>query len=182
MEPVALSTPRLRLDQPTPADVPRIAEYCRDPLFERYLTTPWPYEIVHAEGFVGEMVPAGWADDSEYTWAIRADGEFVGVIGLRERLGDVGYWMGAPHRGHGYMAEALSAVCDFAFTLGRDLVRWECTIGNAGSAATARAAGFNYTGVTPANVPHRDGTRPPAWHGILLRGDSRDRKPGWPIP
>ena len=181
MIPVQLRTARLVLDQLGEADVPLITEYCQDPLFERYLTTPWPYVRAHAENFVEYHVPQGWESGTECTWALRAEGEFVGVIALRAERDDVGFWLGAPFRGHGYMSEALAAVCDFAFSLGGDLVRWECVVGNTASAATARAAGFTFTGEAPGEVPARDGTLPMSWHGILSSSDSRERKAGWPL-
>lgn len=183
MIPVTLRSARLVLDQPRAADIDLIAEYCTDPLFERFLTTPWPYRREHAAHFVEHHVPTGWAQGSEVTWALRASGVFLGVIGLRLGQGVVGYWLGAPYRDTGYMGEALAAVCDFAFEgLGRDVVRWECVVGNTASAATARAVGFTYTGEGPAEVLGRDGSVPPSWHGILHRDDTRDRKPGWPLP
>jgi RimJ/RimL family protein N-acetyltransferase len=182
VNPVALRTPRLLLDQPGPADVDLITAYCQDPLFEQFLTTPWPYARADAQHFVDLHVPTGWVSGSEFTWAVRAAGSFVGVISLRAERDDVGFWLGAPFRGRGYMSEALSAVCDFAFSLGRDVVRWECYLGNTASAATARAAGFTYSGEAPAEVPARDGSVPMAWHGILSSSDPRDRKPGWPLP
>jgi Acetyltransferases, including N-acetylases of ribosomal proteins len=181
--PVALRTARLVLDAPGEADIPGIAEYCTDPLFERFLTTPWPYTRADAEYFVRRHAPTGWTDGSELTWAIRAGGRFAGMIGLRTPGHDVGFWMGAPHRGNGYLVEALGAVCDYAFdTLGWDHVRWEAFPGNVASAASARAAGFAYTGVAPSHQPTRDGEHPPGWHGILRAGDDRSRRPGWPIP
>jgi RimJ/RimL family protein N-acetyltransferase len=83
MQPVVLETARLRLDQPVAGDCDRVVEYCRDPLFEAFMTLPWPYETRHADYFLGELVPRGWADASELTWAIRsAPGrELMGVIG-----------------------------------------------------------------------------------------------------
>ncbi|WP_395638430.1 GNAT family N-acetyltransferase [Pseudolysinimonas sp.] len=182
MLPAQLRTARLVLDQPSPADVDLITEYCQDPLFEQYLTTPWPYVRAHAAHFVDYHVPTGWTRGTECTWAIRSGGALVGVIALRAERDDVGFWLGAPHRGLGYGGEALSSVCDFAFSHGRDLVRWECVVGNTASAATARSAGFTYTGEAAAEIPARDGSVPLAWHGILSSGDSRERKPGWPIP
>lgn len=182
MIPVELRTFRLVLDQPGAGDIDAIATYCQDPLFKTYLTTPWPYLRAHAESFVEFHVPRGWTTGAEYTWALRVEATFAGVISVRPGRDDVGFWLGAPFRGHGYMAEALGAVADFAFGLGRGVLRWECFEGNHASAATARAAGFSYTGVAPAEIPARDGTRPPAWHGILRPTDSRDPKPGWPLP
>lgn len=183
MMPVPLTTERLMLDQPGRGDIDTIASFCTDPLFERYLTTPWPYLRAHAEGFVESHVPAGWASGSEYIWAVRVDGQLAGVIGLRSARNDVGFWLGAPHRGHGYMAEALDAVCTFGFDdLGLDALRWECLVGNHASAATARAVGFTFTGEAPAEVPARDGSRPPAWHGILHPSSPRSPQVGWPAP
>ncbi|MFC6354740.1 GNAT family N-acetyltransferase [Luethyella okanaganae] len=101
MEPVVLRSDRLVLDQPVVADIDRVAEYCRDPLFERFMTTPWPYTRDHAEGFLSEYVPNGWSTGREATWALRAtdEGPLLGVIGIRLQRTDIGYWLGTPHRG-----------------------------------------------------------------------------------
>ena len=185
MRPVPLRTERLVLDQPGPADVDLIAEYCRDPLFERYLPTPWPYRREHAVGFVEEFVPSGWAADRECTWAIRSDAEFLGVLGLslgshRER-GTIGFWLGAPHRGFGYLPEAARAVIDWAFASELvDSVAWEAVIPNRSSLSVARGLGFSYTGEGPAEVAGRDVSTPLSWHAELSRGDDRALKPGWP--
>ena len=61
------------------------------------------------------------------------------------------------------------------------LVLDQCVVGNAASAALARAAGFTFAGVAPAKVPDRDGSRPPAWHGILRASDVHAPKHGWPV-
>src|SRR5690606_12282165 len=52
MDPFELRAGPLTLDRPGEGDIDRIAEYCQDPLFERFLTIPWPYERQHAEHFV----------------------------------------------------------------------------------------------------------------------------------
>src|SRR5690606_9824582 len=98
MEPLVLRTARLVLDQPTPADIDEIATYCADPVFERFMTTPWPYERRHAEFFVSEYVPGGWERGDEFAWAIRerTGGPIAGSIGLRPDRLDIGYWLGAP--------------------------------------------------------------------------------------
>jgi hypothetical protein len=54
-------------------------------------------------------------------------------------------------------------------------------LGNEASVSVARKVGFSYTGEGPANVPARDGSRPPAWHGVIRSTDSRTPKPGWPV-
>jgi RimJ/RimL family protein N-acetyltransferase len=178
---VTLRTERLVLDLPTIDDVDLTTEYCQDPLFEKYLTTPWPYTRDDALGFFLDIVPGAWRRGTEFTWAIRRDGEFLGLIGYRPVGRDVGFWLGGPHRGHGYMTEATTAVLDWVFAEGHPTVLWECITGNAASVSVARKAGFTFTGEGPANVLSRDGSRPLSWHAVLAAGDSRDPKPGWPV-
>ena len=182
MEPFILSTGPLLLDQPTETDISSIAEYCQDPVFERYLTLPWPYERKDAEFFVHEYVLRGWESGSEVTWALRGPhGEFLGVIGVRASRAMVGFWLGAPHRGRGYMPLAVSTVADWAFSSRwLEQVRWEAVVGNAASLAVARKAGFRYTGVEPAIVIRRDGSRPASWQAVLHAAEDRAPKPGWP--
>ncbi|PJJ71164.1 RimJ/RimL family protein N-acetyltransferase [Diaminobutyricimonas aerilata] len=177
MRPVVLHTARLELSAPTLEDVGRITEYCQDPLFERFLTTPWPYTREHGVSFVTEYVANGWRDDREFTWAMRVNGDLVGCIGLRhEDSGAVnlGYWVGAPHRRRGYLGEAMDAVLDWGFARGMDRIRWEAVVGNTASAASARSRGFRYDGIAPG----ADGT--PSWHAHLTVVDDRAPQPGWP--
>ena len=188
MRPVELRSERLVLSIPSgDADIDAIAHYCQDPLFERYLTTPWPYTRADAREFVERFVPQRWADDSEYGWAIRSEqGALLGMIGWRTR-GDLGFWMGAEHRGNGYMVEALAAVVEWVFAEpvvdghAVERIDWETLPGNYASARVARAAGFHYTGLAPVVIPARDGSFPDSWHGMLLRDDDRDIKDGWPL-
>jgi len=181
VEPVELRTERLTLSVPTAADVDAITRYCQDPLFEHYLTTPWPYGRADAVAFV-DAVARWWAEGRECTWAIRGDeGSLRGMIGWRRR-GDVGFWLGAEHRGNGYMVEALAAVCEWVFVeLEVERIGWETLPGNVASARAARAGGFRYTGIAPVLVPARDGSHPDSWHAELRRDDDRDPKPGWPL-
>jgi len=182
MKPVTLRTSRLVLDQPVASDRDRIVEYCRDPLFERFMTLPWPYEPKHADFFIDEHVPAGWASGEELTWSVRLaeGGPLLGAVGWRRAGNDLGYWLGVPHRQNGYMSEAVAAVTDYLFTsLSLPEVRWECIVGNAASVGVARVNGFRYTGEGLSQLVFRDGSYPLAWHGVLTPGD-RTEQPGWP--
>jgi RimJ/RimL family protein N-acetyltransferase len=180
VDPVVLRTGRLVLDQPGPADVDRITEYCQDPPFERYMATPWPYRRPDAVHFVQRVAPGGWAAGTEESWAIRRAGELIGMISARTDHADVGYWLGRPHRGHGYLGEALEAVLEHRFAAGQDHVRWECIVGNLPSARVAWRQGFTFAGTAPSAVTFRDGSHPAAWHGLLRRRDDRTPKQGWP--
>jgi RimJ/RimL family protein N-acetyltransferase len=109
-------------------------------------------------------------------------GPLLGVIGWRRELGDIGFWLGAPHRGRGLMTEAVVAVTDW---LSEELrlteIAWECVVGNAASVSVARKAGFEYTGERPTQLTFRDGTHPLAWHGRLNTAEPRVERPGWPV-
>jgi RimJ/RimL family protein N-acetyltransferase len=180
MKPVTLTTPRLVLDLPTLDDVDLTTEYCQDPIFEKFMLTPWPYDRTDAEKFLGFVVPVSWKDDSEFTWAIRRDDVFLGVVGYRAKRHDIGYWLGSPHRGHGYMVEAVTAVADWVFAeLGTEVL-WECIPGNVASRSVAYKAGFTWDGLGPSLYADRDGNPTEAWRGSLAPNDSREPKPGWP--
>lgn len=184
MMPFSLRTARFVLDQPVASDLDDIARYCADPVFEDYMSTPWPYARPHAEYFVDEFVPRGWADGTEWTWAIRAGaGEpLLGVVGVRLGSGMVGYWLGAPHRGEGVMPEALAAVIGAVFArTDLDRVRWECVVGNRASLRVAQKAGFRFTGEGTGIIPARDGSLTTAWTAELLRTEDPSPKDGWPM-
>ena len=186
MLPIDLSSPLLRLDQLAPADAERMFRYCQDPLFERYLTVPWPYARSDADSFISGYVPGGWESDSEYTWALRGPDapELLGVIGLRlpnRPIGSIGFWLGAMHRGQGFMPEAQRLVADWAFASGVvDSIHWECKLGNIASARAAWKSGFTFNGVAPSTAPFRDGSHPRSWQGRLCASDDRQPKAGWP--
>lgn len=181
MEPFTLSAGELILDLPTDADIPRITAYCQDPLFERFLTIPWPYAESDAEYFVREVVQAGWVRGDELTWAIRHEGTLLGVISVRAANSMIGFWMGAEHRGAGHMSRAVAAVIDWVFKSGwSDIVTWEARIGNVGSLAVARKMGLRYTGINPASTLSRDGSAPDCWSAELGSHESRAVKDGWP--
>ena len=131
---------------------------------------------VEADIVVRQHAPQGWGTGTEYTWAIRAAGtpELLGMIGLRTARPDIGCRLGEPHRGRGYMTEAVRTVTDWALRSGWNRVEWECVAGNTDSAAVARRAGFAYTGEGPSVLTFRDG--PHSWHGVL------PQPPGPPIP
>jgi RimJ/RimL family protein N-acetyltransferase len=170
----------LVLDQPTMDDADLVTSYCQDPVFERFLTTPWPYKRDDANKFLELYVPGGWRKDDEYTWAIREAGVFVGVIGFRTRNRDVGFWLGAPHRGRGIMPEALDTVLEWVFSWSDGDVYWECNLGNAASAAVARKAGFTYRGRHEGLVVAREGGHPLVETATIAASDDRAPKPGWP--
>lgn len=171
VQPVVIRTPRLFLDVPVLADAELVTHYCQDPIFERYLTTPWPYTPADAESFLGGHVPASWASGSELTWAIRREegGPLLGVVSVRETQHELGFWMGGEHRGLGLMSEATIGVVEWTLgggIHGADTVFWRAVEGNVESAKVARAAGFRRIEPETPTVPTRDGGTLPAWYAV----------------
>ncbi|WP_202565103.1 GNAT family N-acetyltransferase [Agreia sp. COWG] len=187
-----LTSSRLLLDQPGDADIGAITEACQDAVFERFMTLPWPYRQSDAQYFVRHLVPEGWADGDEASWAIRPlddPGRLLGMISIRSANAELGYWLAPDARGHGYMVEAVDRVVAWAREMhfaGAGTVRWSCVAGNIASAAVARRAGFRYVGEGPSTVAMRDGSRPLSWFGEHLlpggtpSGDGARAIDSWP--
>ena len=53
------------------------------PASQRWTTVPVPYSMEDARDFVEEVCPGGWADDSEWAFAIEHEGRYAGTISLR---------------------------------------------------------------------------------------------------
>ena len=102
-----------------PEDAPSLALQANDISVWRNLRDlfPHPYTLEHAAGFIEHtrnQTPVCHL-------AIVIEGQAVGSIGLKlgtdvERVSaELGYWLGAPYRGHGVMTEAIRAFTDAAF-------------------------------------------------------------------
>ncbi|WP_431246792.1 GNAT family N-acetyltransferase [Leifsonia xyli] len=186
-QPVVLRGGRVTLSVPAEADIDRIAELCADPDIARWTTVPSPYRRENAVGFVTSVVPDGWASDRVCTWAIRVDGELVGMIGIHDvhqHQGEIGYWLAREARGRGVMAEAVALVVEYGFGpapegLALSRMVWRAMAGNAASAAVARRAGFRWEGVVPNGAEQR-GERFDEWRATLLPTDPRQPAADWP--
>ena len=144
----AIRTERLKLRAPTPVDAPRIAQLCNDADIPRMTTRmPWPYDLADAEYFVDAV--AEQDHERENTFLIEHDGEVVGCVGLfmRNRLPEIGYWIGRPYWGRGFATEAAKAALRWA----RDDWRKKVIVAghfadNPASGTVLTKAGFLYTG------------------------------------
>src|SRR5262249_44245743 len=96
------------------------------------------------------------ADSPGFVVCRRSDGAIVGALNLSEivrgplQSAYLGYQVGAPFAGQGYMTEALDLALGFAFG-GLRLHRVEANIqpGNRPSLALVRRAGFRREGLSP---------------------------------
>ena len=207
MELATLRTPRLVLSPVEASDVDTIAELCQDPEIQKWTTVPSPYTRESAEFFVESVAKPGWQGHSP-NWAIRlAEGchltddasaaerqpeversPLIGIIGISSDsvVGEVGFWMSPQERGSGYAAEALKAVCDFAFeAMGLQALTWRCEIHdgepNWPSMRVAWKAGFTLEGVSRGMLSKK-GKAFDAVIGSLLPSDSREPKGPWTGP
>jgi len=186
MRPVVLHTERFVLSVPTRADARAVFAACQDAELQRYTTVPVPYSVDDAASFVGEFVPQAWRNGTEYVFGIRPDldAPLMGVVSWQRARRAVGYWLGAEHRGHGVMTEAVRGLIDWIFTHDDfDVLHWEAYAGNVGSAIVAQRAGFRWSGEGLCSVVGRDGTHPWGWLGELHRRDLGTVQPReeWPV-
>ena len=113
---------------------------------------PHPYPPGAAAAFVEASARARVEGTAEiFAITAREDGALIGMIG-RERHDapgedEVGYWIGKPHWGRGYAAEALRALARHAFADGRTaLLRAEAHADNRASHRVLEKAGFRAEG------------------------------------
>lgn len=174
MQPVTLTTPRLALRAFEERDAEAVYVACQDPDIQLYTPVPSPYERADARRYVGETVPDGWAQDTNYVLAaFRTDtGALVGAFNLGRRMPGVwelGYWTAPDQRRHGFTTEAAKALCDWGFaTLDAHRIEWWAMTGNTGSRRIAEKLGFTIEGTLRrrliVNGEPRDW-----WVGGLLR-------------
>ena len=167
-------------------DIDRTVEACTTDDARRFLETPWPYSRPDAEYFIREFAPGGWrGEHDERTWAIRerVNGPLAGVIGLREDIREVGFWLHPDAMGRGLMADALRTMVGHAEgCLVWPEVHWNCYEHNVASMRVAKAAGFTYLGLRDAKTPADSGRasgRERQHHAVISAGEDEGALP-WP--
>jgi len=105
-------------------------------------------------------------------------GALIGGITLNDvqtgiaQKGTLGYWIGQPYAGQGYMAEAVDLVCDFAFrTLRLHRVEASCLPNNEPSKKLLARTGFEQEGYAKAYL-QINGT----WQDHILWGKTMKEK------
>jgi RimJ/RimL family protein N-acetyltransferase len=160
LTPVVLTTPRLRLRPPEPADAAALLAVFADPAVTRYWSSPPWTAIDQAEA----QISADAADLAEGT-AMRlaivpavparagADGPLLGTVSLfhldpGNRRAEIGYALGRPAWGQGYGQEAVRALVGHAFGA-LDLNRLEADVDprNQASARLLERLGFRPEGL-----------------------------------
>ncbi len=102
-------------------DVAAVAVLANDrSVHEGTRVTPFPYTKADATTWIDGHA-AYVASGAGYPFAVveRRSGELVGAVEIRRndddvRAYEIGYWIGAPHRGYGFATEAVRLVLGFA--------------------------------------------------------------------
>jgi RimJ/RimL family protein N-acetyltransferase len=143
-----LSTARLRLRRPTPADAARIyGSLGADPEVTRYLTWRPHRELADAEAALASRI-ARLESGVEDSWiiAMQEGDEVVGLISawFENDATELGFVLARARWGQGLMTEAVCAVRDWALGQGGVARVWAtCDCENRASARVLEKAGFS---------------------------------------
>jgi len=173
VEPPVLYTPRLHIRAFTDGDVDAVHHACQDPEIQRWTTVPVPFLRAHAEQFVREIYPQGWAANTHRILGAfrRESGVLVSTLTMicsAPRVFEIGYWTSKAQRGRGYTVEALDAFVRWIFgCLGAQRIEWQGIVGNPTSWAVAARVGFQLEGTVRARVSQRGVARDAQIAGLL---------------
>ena len=160
----AIGTDRLVLRGPVRDDAAELCQLANDLGVAGMLTSmPYPYRPADAEDFLGKR--RDWGKAPDFAIEHREFG-FIGMLGFAENnpgQPEVGYWIGRPFWGRGYVSEALSAALVWAHEDWRKKAIWSGHFWhNRASARVLAKAGFLYTGdVELRGCRARDGEEVP---------------------
>lgn len=112
---------------------------------------PYPYTEADAAWYINEMLIAD--PNESFAFAIVLGTKVIGSIAvfrqqnIHSRVGELGYYIGEEHWGHGYTTEAVRQICQYVFQ-NSDIIRIFATPFdyNIGSCRVLEKAGFQYEG------------------------------------
>lgn len=170
-----LNTDRLLLRRLKHEDAPHMATLAGDyDVAKMTLNIPHPYPADSATQFI-ERSQQVWDTGERYGFAIvlNESDTFMGVIGIIPELqhlrAEVGYWIGKPFWGNGYVTEALNRVIQFGFeNLDLNRIAASYRIDNPASGRVMEKAGMRFEG-TFRQVVFRDGAYSDLSYYAILR-------------
>ena len=120
-QPIILTSKRLTLSIPKPADIPAIVQYAgHEKVAATTQNMPHPYVEKDALFWIN-MAKEGLETQTHYIFGIRLKStqELIGGIGVNINpafdRGELGYWIGVPFWNKGYATEATGLVLQFGF-------------------------------------------------------------------
>jgi RimJ/RimL family protein N-acetyltransferase len=160
--PVRIQTRRLVLRAPIRGDVPELVKLADNRNIAQWLSRlPSPY--TRADGIAFVEITSQRADERPYAITLEGTGQFIGVVGLSFPVNqppELGYWLGEPYWGQGYMSEAIRGLLDAAHqTREFPLIRSRAVAENEVSLHLLEKAGFKRVGKEKrAEGPFQDKT------------------------
>lgn len=129
---------------------PKVLNNLRDGL-------PYPYTEQDAEDFILAMLSSD--KNNTFAFAITLDEKVIGSIGvfrqdnIHFRTAEIGYYLGEPYWGNGYITSAIKQVCKYVFEH-TDIIRIyaEPFSHNIASCRALEKAGFSYEGTLKSNA------------------------------
>lgn len=148
-----LETERLILRPFTPGDADIVAALAGDRrVAEMTQNIPHPYPPEAAVEWIRSH-PSRYDNNEEAVFAIerKAEKDLIGAVGLvhtiRDRKGELGYWVGVPYWNSGYCTEAARAVVAFGFsTWGMHRIQARHYTKNPASGRVMEKIGMTYEG------------------------------------
>lgn len=163
-----IETRRLWLRWPRAADAAAIVRLAGErAVAEMTARIPHPIDPIGVEAFV----LSARRDNAEGRALVMAitprssPASLIGVVGLEPDPdaagGHLGYWLGMPYWGQGFMTEAAEALAEsyFAYANGTELMS-SAQVGNIGSRRVLEKCGFVWTGSGLQAFPARGGPLP----------------------
>ena len=168
-------TERLNLRRLKSDDAPHMVTLAGDyDVAKMTLNIPHPYPAEDAIKFI-ERSQHVWDTGERYGFAIvlKETDAFMGVIGIIPEFqhfrAEVGYWIGKPYWGKGYVTEALKRVIQFGFeTLKLNRIDAAYRADNPASGRVMEKAGMTYEG-TFRQMTFRDGAYSDLSYYAILR-------------
>jgi len=179
-----LTTERLLLRETEERDAEGVFAMESDPVAMRYWNTPPMQHLEQAQASVARAM-SHFANQRGLRWSImrKADDVFLGHVSLfrfseQSALAEIGYGLGRPYWGQGYMHEALTAVVDYAFgPLGARRLEADTDPRNAASLRALERLGFQREGLLRERWQVADEISDTVLLGLLAR-EWRDRTVG----
>lgn len=119
---------------------------------------PYPYDKRDAKDWVAlaRSIRRG-GEGMPLAMVLRDSGELIGGVGVSFTGGEIGYWLGQTHWGHGYATEAVVGLTAYSFSdLGLPQLWAAVRPGNDTSCRVLEKAGFERAGTRAYQF--RDGT------------------------
>jgi [ribosomal protein S5]-alanine N-acetyltransferase len=174
-----METARLYLRRFTPADLQDMFAIMSDPEVARCMN--WKaHESIDRTKELLESACREYETGDCFRWAIalKEGNRFIGLMNVKpvfahDRV-NIGYWIGQPWWGQGYMAEALAATIRLCFeSLSVNRVEADHYTDNPASGRVMEKAGMTYEGTLEQYCLGKDGK----YHGCRMYSITRDKYP-----